>query len=157
MAAHRLGTILVLYDFDVKPPVPFPLLRWQDSGTFATVTIKNANHSHWHSLWHLARPVSSAGTPRRAPSAIHTRGGRLLDSTSGKGDGKRRNKGGSDGDATSRCGAGLDERLRALFSVHSEPFTLVVRQGSGIHRFDDPTGRSVNIGNPGSGQRDTMR
>ncbi len=48
------------------------------------------------------------------------------------------------------------ENLRAVFSVHGEPFTLVARRGSGIRSFDDLKGRRVNIGNPGSGQRATM-
>lgn len=52
--------------------------------------------------------------------------------------------------------AGADERLRALFSVHGEPFTLVVREDSGIASIADLAGRRVNIGNPGSGQRGTM-
>jgi len=48
------------------------------------------------------------------------------------------------------------ESLRALFSVHSEPFTVVARQDSGVTKLDDLRGRSVNLGNPGSGQRATM-
>ncbi len=48
------------------------------------------------------------------------------------------------------------EDLRALFSVHGEPFTLVARRDSGIGSLDDLVGRRVNIGNPGSGQRATM-
>lgn len=51
---------------------------------------------------------------------------------------------------------GPDESLRALFSIHSEPFTLVVRRDAGIESVDDLPGRAVNIGNPGSGQRGTM-
>ena len=51
---------------------------------------------------------------------------------------------------------GGDEGLRALFSVHGEPFTLVVRRDANIKSFDDLAGRRVNIGNPGSGQRATM-
>ncbi|HUF57823.1 MAG TPA: TAXI family TRAP transporter solute-binding subunit [Thermohalobaculum sp.] len=52
--------------------------------------------------------------------------------------------------------AGADESLRALFSVHGEPFTLVVREDSGIGSIAELAGRRVNIGNPGSGQRGTM-
>ncbi len=48
------------------------------------------------------------------------------------------------------------EGLRAMFSLHPEPFTLVVRADSGIESFDDLQGKRVNIGNPGSGQRGTM-
>jgi len=48
------------------------------------------------------------------------------------------------------------EGLRAVFSVHPEPFTVVARADSGITEFDDLKGKRVNIGNPGSGQRGTM-
>ncbi len=46
--------------------------------------------------------------------------------------------------------------LRAVFSVHPEPFTVVARRDSGINTFDDLKGKRVNIGNQGSGQRGTM-
>jgi TRAP transporter TAXI family solute receptor len=52
-------------------------------------------------------------------------------------------------------GAGYD-KLRAVFSVHGEPFTVVARADSGISTFDDLFGKRVNVGNPGSGQRATM-
>ncbi len=52
--------------------------------------------------------------------------------------------------------AGAFEGLRAVFSVHAEPFTVVARADSGITTFDDLIGKRVNIGNPGSGQRGTM-
>jgi uncharacterized protein len=48
------------------------------------------------------------------------------------------------------------EDLRAVFSVHAEPFTVVARSDSGIETFDDLKGKRVNVGNPGSGQRSTM-
>ncbi len=48
------------------------------------------------------------------------------------------------------------EDLRAVFSLHPEPFTVVARADSGIASFDDLPGKRVNIGNPGSGQRGTM-
>jgi TRAP transporter TAXI family solute receptor len=51
---------------------------------------------------------------------------------------------------------GPDEDLRSIFSLHSEPFTLVVRRDSGIESFEDIVQHAVNIGNPGSGQRGTM-
>ncbi len=47
------------------------------------------------------------------------------------------------------------EAERAVFSVHPEPFTLIVRKGSGIESFADLKGKKVNVGNPGSGQRAT--
>ena len=46
--------------------------------------------------------------------------------------------------------------MRAVFSVHQEPFTVVARADSGINSFEDLKGKRVNIGNPGSGQRGTM-
>ncbi|TDQ67140.1 hypothetical protein ATL17_1147 [Maritalea mobilis] len=52
--------------------------------------------------------------------------------------------------------AGPFEGLRAVFSVHPEPFTVVARADSGVANFDDLKGKRVNIGNPGSGQRGTM-
>ena len=48
------------------------------------------------------------------------------------------------------------EDLRAVFSVHAEPFTVVARADAGIETFDDLKGKRVNVGNPGSGQRSTM-
>jgi uncharacterized protein len=52
--------------------------------------------------------------------------------------------------------AGAFEKLRAVFSVHPEPFTIIGRAGSGMKSFEDLKGKRVNVGNPGSGQRDTM-
>jgi hypothetical protein len=51
---------------------------------------------------------------------------------------------------------GADKDLRAVFSVHPEPFTVVARADAGITKFADLKGKRVNIGNPGSGQRGTM-
>jgi TRAP transporter TAXI family solute receptor len=51
---------------------------------------------------------------------------------------------------------GKYEDLRAVFSVHPEPFTVVARADAGIKSFDDLKGKRVNIGNPGSGSRGTM-
>ena len=51
---------------------------------------------------------------------------------------------------------GPNKNLRAVFSVHPEPFTVVARKDSGIKTFMDLKGKRVNIGNPGSGQRGTM-
>ncbi|MEO1292072.1 MAG: TAXI family TRAP transporter solute-binding subunit [Pseudomonadota bacterium] len=46
--------------------------------------------------------------------------------------------------------------IRAVMSVHPEPFTLIVRGDSGITGFEGLKGKRVNVGNPGSGQRATM-
>jgi hypothetical protein len=46
--------------------------------------------------------------------------------------------------------------MRAVFSVHPEPFTLVARKDANIHSFADLKGKRVNIGNPGSGTRAAM-
>jgi len=51
---------------------------------------------------------------------------------------------------------GPNKKLRSLFSLHSEPFTVVVRDDSNINSFDDLKGKRVNIGPPGSGMRATM-
>jgi TRAP transporter TAXI family solute receptor len=48
------------------------------------------------------------------------------------------------------------EGLRAVFSVHPEPFTVLARTDAEISVFDDLRGARVNVGNPGSGQRATM-
>ncbi|MEH6443868.1 MAG: TAXI family TRAP transporter solute-binding subunit [Oceanospirillaceae bacterium] len=52
---------------------------------------------------------------------------------------------------------GAYKDLRAVFSVHGEPFTVVARKDSGIKTFDDLKGKRVNVGNPGSGQLATMK
>lgn len=51
---------------------------------------------------------------------------------------------------------GAFEGLRAVFSIHPEPFTVVARADAGISNFEDLKGKRVNVGNPGSGQRGTM-
>ena len=51
---------------------------------------------------------------------------------------------------------GPNKDLRAVFSVHPEPFTVVARKDSGIKNFQDLKGKRVNINNPGSGARGTM-
>lgn len=48
------------------------------------------------------------------------------------------------------------ENLRAIFSVHPEPFTVVARKDANINSFEDLKGKRVNVGNPGSGQLATM-
>lgn len=51
---------------------------------------------------------------------------------------------------------GANTDLRAVFSVHPEPFTVVARKDSGVTDFSQLKGKRVNVGNPGSGQRGTM-
>ncbi|MEA3468530.1 MAG: TAXI family TRAP transporter solute-binding subunit [Thermodesulfobacteriota bacterium] len=51
---------------------------------------------------------------------------------------------------------GPNKKLRSVFSIHAEPFTVVARADSGVKDFKDLKGKRVNIGNPGSGQRGTM-
>jgi len=46
--------------------------------------------------------------------------------------------------------------LRAVFSVHNEPFQIWARKKAKVKSFDGLKGKVVNIGNPGSGQRGTM-
>jgi TRAP transporter TAXI family solute receptor len=60
------------------------------------------------------------------------------------------------GTAPDKFPEGAFKELRAVFSVHAEPFTVVARKDSGIKTFEDLKGKKVNIGNPGSGQRGTM-
>lgn len=45
--------------------------------------------------------------------------------------------------------------LRAVFSVHPEPVTVIARDGSGVEQLTDVKGKRLNIGNPGSGTRGT--
>jgi uncharacterized protein len=44
-----------------------------------------------------------------------------------------------------------DPNLRAIFSVHPEPFTVLARPDAGVKQFADFKGKRFNIGNPGSG------
>lgn len=46
--------------------------------------------------------------------------------------------------------------LRSVFSLHVEPFQIVVREGAGISSWQDLDGKRVNIGNVGSGHRATF-
>ncbi len=48
---------------------------------------------------------------------------------------------------------GPQKDLRAIFSIHPEAVTLVAAEDAGIKRIEDLKGKRVNIGNPGSGQR----
>jgi TRAP transporter TAXI family solute receptor len=46
-------------------------------------------------------------------------------------------------------------KLRAVFSVHPEPYHIIVGKDSGINSWAGLKGKRFNIGNPGSGQRGT--
>ena len=46
--------------------------------------------------------------------------------------------------------------LRAVFSVHPEPFTVLARKEANIRTFADFKGKRFNVGNPGSGTRASM-
>ncbi len=52
--------------------------------------------------------------------------------------------------------AGAYGDLRAVFSVHPEPFTVVARKEANIKTFADFKGKRFNVGNPGSGTRASM-
>ena len=45
------------------------------------------------------------------------------------------------------------KELRAVFSVHPEPFTVLARKEANITKFEDFKGKRFNVGNPGSGTR----
>ena len=47
------------------------------------------------------------------------------------------------------------KKLRAVFSVHAEPVTIIARADAKIKNILDLKGKRVNIGNPGSGTRGT--
>ena len=46
--------------------------------------------------------------------------------------------------------------LRAVFSVHPEPFTVLARKEVGAKTLNDFKGKRFNVGNPGSGTRASM-
>ncbi|GAB6096698.1 TAXI family TRAP transporter solute-binding subunit [Desulfatiferula olefinivorans] len=50
--------------------------------------------------------------------------------------------------------AGPQKNLRSVFSLHPEAVTLLAAVDAGIETFADLKGKRVNIGNPGSGQRE---
>jgi uncharacterized protein len=49
-----------------------------------------------------------------------------------------------------------DPNLRAVFSVHPEPFTVLARKEAGVTKFTDFKGKRFNVGNPGSGTLASM-
>ena len=51
--------------------------------------------------------------------------------------------------------AGAYKKLRAVFSVHPEPVTVIARDDSRVQNITDLKGKRLNIGNPGSGTRGT--
>ena len=55
------------------------------------------------------------------------------------------------GQAQFKDGAFTD--LRAVFSVHPEPFTVLARKEANVAKFEDFKGKRFNVGNPGSGTR----
>ncbi len=52
--------------------------------------------------------------------------------------------------------SGAHGDLRAVYSVHPEPFTVVARKEANIAKFEDLKGKRFNIGNPGSGTLASM-
>ena len=52
--------------------------------------------------------------------------------------------------------AGAYGDLRAVFSVHPEPFTVLARKEANVQSFADFKGKRFNVGNPGSGTRASM-
>ena len=48
---------------------------------------------------------------------------------------------------------GPQTKLRSVFSLHPESVTLVAAEDSGIRDLQDIRGKRVNVGDPGSGQR----
>lgn len=57
---------------------------------------------------------------------------------------------------SSRFEGKANKKLRAVFSIYPEPFTILARQDANINGFDDLKGKRVNVGDPGSGTRATM-
>ena len=51
---------------------------------------------------------------------------------------------------------GAHADLRAVFSVYPEALTVLARKESGVKKFEDFKGKRFNVGNPGSGTRDTV-
>jgi len=51
---------------------------------------------------------------------------------------------------------GAFTELRAVMSLHPEPFTVVARKEANVRTFEDFKGKRFNVGNPGSGTRASM-
>ncbi|WP_029008060.1 TAXI family TRAP transporter solute-binding subunit [Azospirillum halopraeferens] len=58
-------------------------------------------------------------------------------------------------EGTSQFEGKKNEKLRAVFSLHPEPYTVVARADANARNFEELRGKRVNVGNPGSGQRGT--
>jgi TRAP transporter TAXI family solute receptor len=54
-------------------------------------------------------------------------------------------------------GPGAYGDLRAVFSLHPEPFTVVARKGLNVKAFSEFRGKRFNVGNPGSGHRASLQ
>jgi hypothetical protein len=52
--------------------------------------------------------------------------------------------------------AGAYPDLRAVFSLHPEPFTVLSRKEANVKTFAEFKGKRFNVGNPGSGTRASM-
>jgi TRAP transporter TAXI family solute receptor len=52
--------------------------------------------------------------------------------------------------------AGPFNDLRSVFSIHPEPFTVLARKEANITKFEDFKGKRFNVGNPGSGTRNSL-
>ncbi len=57
------------------------------------------------------------------------------------------------GSETSEWAGNPQKELRALFAIHPESLTLCAAVDAGVNSIKDLKGKRVNIGNPGSGQR----
>jgi TRAP transporter TAXI family solute receptor len=51
---------------------------------------------------------------------------------------------------------GAFKELRAVMSLHPEPFTVLARKEANVKSFADFKGKRFNVGNPGSGTRSSM-
>ncbi|RWC24541.1 MAG: TAXI family TRAP transporter solute-binding subunit [Mesorhizobium sp.] len=51
---------------------------------------------------------------------------------------------------------GAHTDLRAVFSIHPEPFTVLAHPNASVTKFEDFKGKRFNVGNPGSGTRASM-
>ena len=49
--------------------------------------------------------------------------------------------------------SGANDKLRTVFSLHPEPFTVLAHPNAGVTTFEDFKGKRFNVGNPGSGTR----